>query len=102
LKPKKKLRAAVFDLDGTLVDSLPLVLRSIAHAIEPFGPPRPTMEIFARLGGPPERFLPGLIGNTRDVPAALARMDAYHRDNQHEIAPFPARRQRCRSFVSAG
>jgi beta-phosphoglucomutase-like phosphatase (HAD superfamily) len=27
--------AAVFDLDGTLVDSLPLVLRAISHAIEP-------------------------------------------------------------------
>ena len=33
-----RLRAAVFDLDGTLVDSLPLVLRSIAHGIEPFAP----------------------------------------------------------------
>lgn len=84
----RKPRAVVFDLDGTLVDSLPLVLRSIAHAIEPFGPPRPTMEIFARLGGPPERFLPGLIGNDRDVPAALARMDSYHRSNQHQITPF--------------
>ena len=84
----KKPRAVVFDLDGTLVDSLPLVLRSIAHAIEPFGPPRPTMEIFARLGGPPERFLPGLIGNERDVPEAMARMDAFHRSNHHEITPF--------------
>lgn len=88
MKKSKPLRAAIFDLDGTLVDSLPLVLRSIAHAIEPFGPPRPTMEIFARLGGPPERFLPGLIGSERDVPEALARMDDYHRANQHQIAPF--------------
>lgn len=84
----KKPRAVVFDLDGTLVDSLPLVLRSIAHAIEPFGPPRPTMEIFARLGGPPERFLPGLIGNDRHLPEALARMESYHRSNQHQITPF--------------
>lgn len=84
----KKPRAVVFDLDGTLVDSLPLALRSIAHAIEPFGPPRPTMEIFARLGGPPERFLPGLIGNDRHLPEALARMESYHRSNQHQITPF--------------
>ena len=83
-----KPRAVVFDLDGTLVDSLPLVLRSIAHAIEPFGPARPTMEIFARLGGPPERFLPGLIGNDRNVPEAMARMDAFHYSNQHLIRPF--------------
>lgn len=83
-----KLRAAVFDLDGTLVDSLPLVLRSIAHAIEPFGPPRPTMEIFAHLGGPPRRFLPGLIGSSEHVPAAMARMNEFHESNQHLIEPF--------------
>jgi HAD superfamily hydrolase (TIGR01549 family) len=81
-------RAVVFDLDGTLVDSLPLVLQSIAHAIEPFGPPRPTMEIFSRLGGPPERFLPALLDDLRDVPAALQRMDAFHRANAHLIEPF--------------
>ena len=84
----KKISAVVFDLDGTLVDSLPLVLRSIAHAIEPFGPQRPTMEIFARLGGPPERFLPGLIGGDQHVAEAMGRMDAFHRANQHLIEPF--------------
>ena len=83
-----KKRAVVFDLDGTLVDSLPLVLRSIAHAIEPFGPTRPTMEIFAHLGGPPQRFLSGLLGDDRHVPAAAARMTEYHDANQHLILPF--------------
>ena len=34
-------RAVVFDLDGTLLDSLPLVLAAITHALEPFGT-RPT------------------------------------------------------------
>jgi pyrophosphatase PpaX len=80
-------RAVVFDLDGTLVDSLPLVLQSIAHAIEPYGA-RPTMEIFARLGGPPERFLPALLDDRQNVPAALDRMDAFHRANRHLIRPF--------------
>lgn len=88
MKRPNRLRAVVFDLDGTLVDSLPLVLKSIAHAIEPFGPPRPTMEIFSRLGGPPERFLPTLLDDVRHVPAALQRMDAFHRANAHLIEPF--------------
>jgi len=78
----------VFDLDGTLVDSLPLVLQAITHAIEPFGPARPTMEIFARLGGPPERFMPGLLTDPNDTPAALERMETYHRKNHHLIRPF--------------
>src|SRR4051812_34433256 len=82
-----KTRAIVFDLDGTLVDSLPLVLRAFAHAIEPFGP-RPTMEIFARLGGPPERIFPGLLGGERHVPAAMERLEAFNRDNHHLIRPF--------------
>ncbi len=88
MKLRSKKRAIVFDLDGTLVDSLPLVLRSIAHAIEPFAPARPTMEIFAHLGGPPNRFLGGLVTDQRDVPAAAARMAKYHDANQHLILPF--------------
>ncbi len=80
--------AVVFDLDGTLVDSLPLVLRAITHAIEPFGPTRPTMEIFARLGGPPERFMPGLLDDPRNTPIALQRMEDFHRENHHMIRPF--------------
>lgn len=87
MRPRARLRAAVFDLDGTLIDSLSLVLRSIAHALEPFGA-KPTAEIFARLGGPPERFLPALLTDVRHVPAALARMDTYHRENWHTVRAF--------------
>ncbi|MBI5768878.1 MAG: HAD-IA family hydrolase [Verrucomicrobia bacterium] len=88
MSPREKtLRAVVFDFDGTLVDSLPLVLRAITHAIEPFGP-RPTMDIFAKLGGPPERFLRDLLDDARHVPVAVARMGDYHLRNQHLIRPF--------------
>ena len=80
-------RAVVFDLDGTLLDSLPLVLRAITHALEPFGS-RPTMEIFASLGGPPERFLRSLLDNRENLPVALARMESYHRENAHLIQPY--------------
>lgn len=80
-------RAVVFDLDGTLLDSLPLVLAAIAHALEPFGA-KPTMDIFANLGGPPAKFLPTLLSDLSHVPVAIARMDAYHRQNTHLIRPF--------------
>lgn len=80
-------RAVVFDLDGTLLDSLPLVLQAITHALEPFGG-RPSMEIFATLGGPPERFLLPLLDNQGNLPVALARLERYHRENAHLIQPY--------------
>lgn len=81
-------RLVVFDLDGTLIDSLSLVLEAIAHALEPFAPQRPTREIFAHLGGPPEKFLPAFLNDLRHLPEAMARMDAFHRENTHLIRPF--------------
>lgn len=80
-------RAVVFDLDGTLLDSLPLVLRAITHAVEPFGS-RPTMEIFATLGGPPERFLVDLLADLKHLPVALERLGSFHRENAHLIQPY--------------
>jgi pyrophosphatase PpaX len=77
----------VFDLDGTLVDSLPLVLRAFGHALEPFAP-TPKMDIFARLGGPPERIFPALLGGERHLAAAMQRLVAFNRDNHHLIQPF--------------
>jgi pyrophosphatase PpaX len=80
-------KSIVFDLDGTLMDSLPLVLRAFSHALEPFAP-RPTMQIFARLGGPPHRIFPELLGGDRHLPEAMARLEAFNRDNHHLIEPF--------------
>jgi HAD superfamily hydrolase (TIGR01549 family) len=80
-------RAIVFDLDGTLLDSLPLVLRAFGHALEPFAE-RPTMDIFARLGGPPAKVFNDLLGGESNVAAALERLTEFNRDNGHLIRPF--------------
>lgn len=80
-------KAVVFDLDGTLIDSLPLVLAAINHALRPFGS-RPSTEIFARLGGPPARFLASLLDDLNNLPTALERLEAFHRENAHLIQPY--------------
>jgi pyrophosphatase PpaX len=80
--------AVVFDLDGTLLDSLPLVLAAIRHAIEPFGGTA-TMDLFSNLGGPPEKFLGPLVGGEANLPEALARMYAFHAEHHELIRPYP-------------
>ena len=75
-------RAVVFDLDGTLLDSLGFVLRALEHALEPFGV-RPSPDIFTRLGGPPQRFLPELVPDPVGAEAVLARLAAFHRTHGH-------------------
>lgn len=80
-------RAVVFDFDGTLVDSMSLVFSAISHALEPFRP-LTQAEIFAKLGGPPERFMPALLENDAHVPAAMLRLETFDRENQHLIQPF--------------
>jgi HAD superfamily hydrolase (TIGR01549 family) len=87
MTPPSRRRSIVFDLDGTLLDSLPLVLAAIRHAIAPFGG-EATMDIFARLGGPPERFMADLVAEPADVPEALRRMYSFHHDNIHLIQPY--------------
>ncbi|HVU26087.1 MAG TPA: HAD-IA family hydrolase [Opitutus sp.] len=68
------LRAAVFDLDGTLVDSMPLVMEAYGHALRPFFPAMTDAEILARLGGPPERMFTELLVEPARVAAALERL----------------------------
>ncbi len=83
----RPIRTVVFDLDGTLIDSLSLVLAAIRHAIAPFGG-RTSEEIFARLGGPPESFLLQFVPDAAHLPEALRRMDRYHREHGHLIRPY--------------
>ncbi|MBM3843607.1 MAG: HAD family hydrolase [Verrucomicrobia bacterium] len=98
LRPK---RAVVFDLDGTLLDSLPLVLEAIRHALEPFGG-SPTMDIFARLGGPPERFLADLLPDPVHVPVALRRMVDFHHGNHRLIQPYAGAVETLRDLRARG
>ena len=68
----RTFQAVVYDLDGTLVDSMPMVLQAFAYALEPYLPPLAPMELFARLGGPPDRTFRDLLGN--ETHAAVAMM----------------------------
>ncbi|MBS0662148.1 MAG: HAD hydrolase-like protein [Verrucomicrobia bacterium] len=80
--------AVVFDLDGTLVDSMPLVLRAFAHALEPACGELTPAEIIAHLGGPPERTFQALIGTPEGVADAMERLRDYSLRHWRLIRPF--------------
>lgn len=85
---RSQTRAVIFDLDGTLVDSMPLVLRAFAHALLPYCGELTPEQITAELGGPPDRLLRKLIADEGKVPEAMQRLMDYDLANWHMIQPF--------------
>lgn len=85
--------AVAFDLDGTLVDSMPLVIRTFTHAVEEFRA-RPTVaEVREHLGGPLDVCLRNLLGGDEHLVAARARLLAYENGREAEILPFAGARE---------
>lgn len=85
----RRIRAVIFDLDGTLVDSMPHVLEAFAHALAPFRPDLDRDGIFHRLGGPPERTLLHLTGDAEKAAEAMRRFATYRFDDGANVRPFP-------------
>ena len=59
---RDKKRAVIFDLDGTLVNSMPFVVETFIYAVAPFRSRPSTEEILAQLGGPLETCLRNVLG----------------------------------------
>ena len=90
--PLPEIKAVIFDLDGTLVDSMPLVLQAFAHALAPFRPDLDTHGIFQRLGGPPKRTFLELIGDEAKAEEAMRRLEAFGFENGDLVKPFAGMR----------
>lgn len=86
------IRSVVFDLDGTLIDSMPMVLRAFAHALAPFRPDLDLDGIFQRLGGPPARTLLELTGDETKAAEAMARLEGFGFENGALVQPFAGMR----------
>lgn len=86
-------KGLIFDRDGTLFDSLPMILRSFNYAIEPFTDRRPTDHEWIETFGPAEpeciaSFIP------RDkVDEALRRFYIYYGEHISESSLFPGMRE---------
>lgn len=84
-----KWKAIIFDRDGTLFDSLPVILRSFNYGIEPFTSKHPTPEQWFEAFGPAEPEVMGAFIPAENKAAAYDRFFKYYRDHFNEIALFP-------------
>lgn len=102
--PNPRKRAAIFDLDGTLVDSMPFVIETFAHAVEPFRDRPTAAEVTAQLGGPLETCLRNLLGPLAlgSLAAAKERLLQYEHGQEEKLLPFAGARELLASLQARG
>jgi phosphoglycolate phosphatase/pyrophosphatase PpaX len=88
-----KWKAVIFDRDGTLFDSLPVILRAFNYGIEPFAAKAPTDEQWFAAFGPDEPEVMGVFIEAKHKQEAYERFFRYYRDHFREISLFSGMRQ---------
>jgi HAD superfamily hydrolase (TIGR01549 family) len=81
-------RGVVFDLDGTLIDSMPFVIGGLATAVSPYRPRPSPEEVMSILGGPSDACLRRLLGGRKHLAAALATYLEFLRGSDSRMLPF--------------
>ena len=101
LSPDRKL-GVVFDLDGTLVNSLPMVIAAFQYAVNVYRTPPEEEEVLARIVGPAEVNLRNLLEADHYIPAAMNRLLEYNAQHKHEIEPFPGAKELLADLLRQG
>jgi phosphoglycolate phosphatase len=99
------LRAVLFDLDGTLVDTEPGVVTSILHAIDSLGLPHPDVDVLRSMLGPPlhDSFASvfGLAGEKRDA-AIKSYRDYYSTTGLYDCTAYDGVPAMLQELTAAG
>ena len=95
-------RVIIFDLDGTLIDSLPATFKAFQEAVEPFIGRRPAVsEILDRFGPADHRIVSDWVG-PGSAAAALERLYAAYARESARVGPFPGMRDLLEDLSRAG
>lgn len=97
-----EFKVAVFDLDGTLIDTMPGVFRAYEYALAPYRPLPSRAEIAAVLGGPGRRGLAQLLPPGAPVEEAWQRLWQYAFAHRHEVELMPHARALLQALRDAG
>jgi HAD superfamily hydrolase (TIGR01509 family) len=91
------VKAVVFDIDGTLLDSVDLHARSWVESLAHFGITAPFHEVRRRIGEGADRLMPAFLpegtSEVRKKEIERFRADLFKRDYLPEVRPFPCVRQ---------
>jgi pyrophosphatase PpaX len=89
LSPRAPI-AVLFDLDGTLVDTIPFILASVHHAFEGYGACPTDAQWIAGIGTPLRQQLAAFARRPEDVDPLFARYRAFWRaEHDRRTRPFP-------------
>ena len=83
----------IFDRDGTIYDSLDVILRAFAFGVEPFVSLPPSREQWIAAFGPAEPEVLGKFISSQHKQAAFNRFFQYYRDHFSEIHFYPGIRE---------
>jgi HAD superfamily hydrolase (TIGR01509 family) len=82
-------RAAIFDLDGTLIDSLGLTFEAMREAVKPFiGRELTDEEIYARFGPADHEIVAGFV-QPEDADRAVRRLMAAYTRGMERVPVYP-------------
>ncbi len=94
--------AVIFDVDGTLVDTLPVIYDTMnATLSDIWGGPRTNAEI-EKLFGPTEETLVGREVAPEALPERMARFYAFYRSQHHRVSLYPGLGEVLRRLAAAG
>ncbi len=79
------LKAVLFDMDGTLVNSLPVTMRAFHHGLKTLGETRTDAQIMAHFGLGEDQIFLNLLRDPERAQAAYLASAEFTREHMHEV-----------------